>query len=86
MINHKELFNTNVDESMKYPKHKRLSTNWTLDGYKTYDSEIYLERILVVILVFKLILHSLTHIPKFSQHFIRIASQRNKKNMSSNVR
>ncbi|CAO1408585.1 unnamed protein product [Diamesa serratosioi] len=46
MLDHKELFNTNIDESMNYPKHEHLSTNWTLDGYKTYDSETYPERIL----------------------------------------
>ncbi|CAO1382707.1 unnamed protein product [Diamesa hyperborea] len=46
MLDHKDLFNTNVDESINYPKHNKRSTNWTLDGYKTFDSDVYPERIL----------------------------------------
>ena len=46
MLDHKDLFNTNVDESLSFPQHNHRSTNWTLDGYKTYDSDVYPERIL----------------------------------------
>ena len=47
MLNQKDIFTDIIDESMKYPKHNKSSSNWTMqDGYKSYDSEIFPERVL----------------------------------------
>ena len=47
MMNYNDLFTEIIDESMKYPKHNKSSANWTLqDGYKTYDSHLFPERVL----------------------------------------
>ena len=47
MLNFQDLFAENVDKSIKFPRHRRSSANWTLqDGYKTFDSETYPMRIL----------------------------------------
>ena len=47
MMNYKDLFTEKVQKSMKYPKHNKSSANWTLqDGYKSYDSQTYPQRVL----------------------------------------
>ena len=47
MLDHVELFNEQLDQSLKYPKHGHKSANWTLQrGYTSYDAEIYPHRVL----------------------------------------
>ncbi|CAO1415887.1 unnamed protein product [Diamesa hyperborea] len=45
MLDQNDLYTEIIDESMKYPKHNKSSSYWTMqDGYKTYDSQIYPQR------------------------------------------
>ncbi|CAO1415895.1 unnamed protein product [Diamesa hyperborea] len=47
MMNYNDLYTANIDESMKYPKHTKSSSNWTLqDGYKTFEFHTYPQRVL----------------------------------------
>ncbi|CAO1413325.1 unnamed protein product [Diamesa tonsa] len=47
MLDHVELFNEQLDQSLKYPIHGHKSANWTLQGgYTSYDAEIYPHRVL----------------------------------------
>lgn len=47
MMDHSELFNEQVDQSLKFPKHGHKSSNWTLQGgYTSYAAEIYPHRVI----------------------------------------
>ena len=45
MLNHKDILNDIIDDSLKYPKHDKHAVNWTLqDGYIDISSTVYPER------------------------------------------
>lgn len=47
MLDHSELFNEQLDQSLKFPKHGHKSANWTLQGgYTSYAAEIYPHRVI----------------------------------------
>ena len=47
MLNHKDMLNDIIDESLKYPKHDKNADSWTLqDGYTDMSSTVYPERVL----------------------------------------
>lgn len=47
MLNYKELVHDVIDSSLKYPKHEKYSTNWSLqDGYSVFEETIYPTRVL----------------------------------------
>ncbi|CAO1395307.1 unnamed protein product [Diamesa serratosioi] len=46
MLNHNDILNDIIDDSLKYPKHNNYAVNWTLqEGYTDISSKIYPERV-----------------------------------------